>query len=205
MNVKLYQKFLLGQLDEEGLMRALQQLHEKSRARYAEEADKYNPYFTLDNKIYIHKYYPWCYEEYRPKLVLQGWYNPEIAKKVYKKVYGPKALKYVKFIRGKDAIEKGFNITHHLYINNRWRYIVGKQSMFHCSGTGLGLSDKRLWVNNSKGTTGYQKRKNLEKDIIYINNGSKGESIFKDTSIKKVRLQATKAAENRRKKDLYEE
>ena len=71
----------------------------------------------LDKKVYLYKYYPWCYRDYKPTLVLQGWYSVKAAKEKYLQFYGPHALKYVKFIRGKDAVEKEFSIGKTLYIN----------------------------------------------------------------------------------------
>lgn len=29
----------------------------------------------LDDRIYLNKYYPWCYKNYIPTVALQGWYN----------------------------------------------------------------------------------------------------------------------------------
>lgn len=205
MNSRLYQKFIDGKLDEEGLMLALCQYHERRRGQAARRRKKLDPYFSLDNKIYIHKYYPWCYENYRPSLVLQGWYDESKAKKAYLRVYGPKSLKYVKFIKGKDAVERGFHVTYHLYINGGWRPIYGKHTMYHCSGESLDDSTKGRLIRSMPGATGHLKRKKLEDEIQYFNNGTDGELVFKDTTIKKVRLQATQAVKNRGKKDLYED
>lgn len=205
MEAKLYRRFMAGKLDEEGLMRALDRSHKRRKAQRERANKALNPYFSLDNKIYIHKYYPWSYENYKPALVLQGWYSEEKAKKAYLRVYGPKSLKYVKFIKGKEAIEKGFHITYHLYINGKWRPIYGKHTMYHCSGEPLGYATKRALITNAKGSTGHLKRQSLETEIQYFNNGTNGETILKDTSNKKVRLQATQAVNNRGKKDLYED
>ena len=205
MNARIYQKFIDGKLDEEGLMLALYKYRRSRNTSRAKIRKKVNPYFSLDDKVYIHKYYPWCYENYQPSLVLQGWYNESKAKKAYLRVYGPNSLKYVKFIKGKEALEQGFHITYHLYINGGWRPIYGKHTMYHCSGEGLGLYTKNKLVVSMPGATGHLKRKKLEDEIQYFNNGTNGETIFKDTSIKKVRLQATQAAKNRGKKDLYED
>lgn len=206
MNPELYQQFIKGEITSDELLALLTiDKNKKVRAHLAVKKKKYDPYFTLDNKVYIHKYYPWCYENYKPSLVLQGWYSEENAKKAYLKVYGPKSLNYVKFIRGKEAIERGFLITYHLYINGKWRYICGKHTMYHCSGDRLRLQTKVKLVDNAKGANGHLKRHSLENEILYFNNGSNGEVILKDTTNKKVRLQATQAANNRRKKDLYEE
>ena len=205
MNHRIYQRFVNGELDEEGLLLALDRFRSKRRKYQAKIRQKYNPYFSLDTKIYIHKWYPWCYENYKPSLVLQGWYSEEKAKKAYLRVYGPKSLKYVKFIKGREALEKGFHITYHLYINGHWRPIYGKHTMYHCSGEPLTPTTKKHLVNRMPGATGHLKRQKLETEIQYFNNGTNGETILKDTSIKKVRLQATQAAFNRGKKSLYEE
>ena len=205
MNARLYKRFIDGKLTEEELLIALDKKHKRSKAHRERYNRTLNPYFSLDNKIYIHKYYPWCYENYKPALVLQGWYSEQKAKKAYLRVYGPKSLKYVKFISGREALEKGFHVTYHLYINGKWRPIYGKHTMYHCSGEPLDYAVKRTLINRAKGTTGHLKRQSLETEIQYFNNGTNGETILKDTSNKKVRLQATQAANNRGKKDLYED
>lgn len=203
---KYYKYLISGEITEEQIILLIKEDKSRKKSRATSKERKKNAeYFKLDRKIYIHKYYPWCYENYRPSLVLQGWYNVDRAKKSYLKTYGPKSLDYVKFIKGKEAVEKGFCITHHLYINGGWKHIQGKHSMFHPSGIGLLHSEKREIVKNAKGTTGYLKRISIENNIRYRNNGSNGETIFKDTTIKKVRLQATKAAINRGVKSVYEE
>lgn len=75
---------------------------------------------SWDKKIYLHKYYPWCYKNYVPQVVLQGWYDVKIAKKKYKKVYGKDALKYIKFIKGKLALERDFKVGRCIYVNGKW-------------------------------------------------------------------------------------
>lgn len=80
----------------------------------------------LDRKIYLGKYYPWSYKNFIPTLVLQGWYDVKYAKKKYIKQFGPDALKYVKFIKGREALERNFYIGHSLYINGHWEVIRNK-------------------------------------------------------------------------------
>lgn len=76
---------------------------------------------SWDKKVFLHKYYPWCYKNYIPQVVLQGWYDVKIAKKKYKKIYGPDALRYIKFIKGRSALEKGFSVGKSIYVNGRWQ------------------------------------------------------------------------------------
>ena len=159
-----------------------------------------NILLKLDQHIYIHKYYPWSYENYIPALVLQGWYDVKAAKHAYLRVYGPKALKYVRFIQGKRAIEKGFKIVAHLYINNRWRPIPGKHSMFPRK---FGM--QRLKIKLTKiipGATLAIKRRNLEQELKYYHAGSH-EIIFSDKPIKTARLQKVRALKQQGATKLY--
>lgn len=87
---------------------------------------KLTPTVKLDSKVYVKKWYPWCYKDYVPTLVLQGWFDPEQAKEKYYLTYGPHALDHVKFVQGGEAIAQGFAIGKSLYINGRWRIVRNK-------------------------------------------------------------------------------
>ena len=157
--------------------------------------------WDLDTKVWLHKYYPWSYNNYLPTLVLQGWYNENKAKKAYLRVYGPEALRYVKFIKGKDALERDFKVGHNLYINGRWRYIPGKSSMMPNK---YGNNTKDTITKRIPGSTTHLKRKNLDRELPYYHNGSR-EIIFENKPIKTARLQKSRKIDTERKKDLYEE
>lgn len=81
----------------------------------------------LDDRIYLNKYYPWCYKNYIPTVALQGWYNRKEAKQIYKLFYGPTALKHIRFIKGRNAIAKNFSIGKTVYIDGRWRPVKNKE------------------------------------------------------------------------------
>lgn len=168
--------------------------HEK---RYKKEVDLV---LGLDKKVYIYKYYPWSYKEYIPTLVLQGWYDVNKAKKAYIKNFGPKALKHVRFILGREALEKGFSVGTSLYINNKWRPISGKKSLLGFSKT---LFGKRL-IDTMDSSTLSRKRKKFDKEITYYQNGFSGDYVS-DKPIKESRLQALQKINTERKKNLYEQ
>lgn len=187
-----------GKIVESELSRRAKRYLLASRKRHKEKREKVKAVWVLDSKIWLHKYYPWCYNEYLPTLVLQGWYNEDKAKKAYLRIYGPEALKYVKFIKGKDAVEREFKIGHNLYINGRWRYIPGKSSMLPSKyGECKSQVTKLIPGRNTNA-----KRKNLDTEIPYYQNGSQ-EIIFENKSIKKARLQKVSSLKNERKKELY--
>lgn len=184
----------------EELPKKYQRMLKEKRKRQKKKYLAVKSIWDLDPKIWLHKYYPWCYNEYIPTLVLQGWYDENKAKKAYLRTYGPQALKYVKFIKGKDALERDFKIGHNLYINGRWRYIPGKSSMFP---TKYGGFQTVIEVTRKiPGANPHLKRKHLDKEIPYYQNGSR-EIIFKNKPIKKARLQKAKSIDNERKKSLY--
>lgn len=80
----------------------------------------------LDTKIFIKKYYPWCYRNYLPTLVLQGWWSRKSGRIYYRERFGPDAISQIRFIRGANAIARGFEIGCSLPINGRWLPIVNK-------------------------------------------------------------------------------
>lgn len=107
-----------------------------------------SPTVKLDKQVYLKKYYPWSYKDYIPTLVLQGWYEPELAKKKYYLVYGPHALDHVKFIRGDEAIARNFAIGKSLYINGQWRTVRNKVMRGRYQGSGS--AQRRLYKNLGK-------------------------------------------------------
>ena len=165
---------------------------------------------ALDDKLYFHKYYPWCYKNYKPTVVYQGWYNVEYAKKKYLEEYGPDALKYVKFINGKKAIELGFETGESLYINGRWRLIRNKNfrpadyRLLNRKGTYLRAlasvipQDKRLTSRN--------KENRLIKQMKYYQYGKKKVGhLYKVRDKKRSKLQEIREAKYTREKNFYEE
>lgn len=194
---KLNGKIMVEELPEYHRRRYL-----KSRKKKKKKVEVIRRIWELDKKVYLHKYYPWCYVDYVPKLVLQGWYNVSKAKKAYIKLYGKDYSKYVKFIKGKKALEKDFKIGTSLYINGKMVKIHNKSNVLSNKYTASKIKVMEHINNSIKGSTNTQKRKNLDKDISYYQNGSR-EPLFQNKSIKKIRLQKMESIKNNRKKDLY--
>jgi len=80
----------------------------------------------MDKRIFIHKWYPWSYWSYKPRLVLQGWYNLDLAKQKYIDTYGKENIRHVKWVKGKEAIERDFAIGKRLYIGGKWVSVRNK-------------------------------------------------------------------------------
>lgn len=83
---------------------------------------------SFDEKIYVSKWYPYSYRDAVPMLVLQGFYSIKYARLKFQYVHGLGALKDIKFIKGKTAIERGFEINANktLFINGKWRLVTAK-------------------------------------------------------------------------------
>ena len=111
---------------------------------------------ALDSRVFIHKWYPWSYWGYKPRMVLQGWYNLDLAKQKYADTYGKDNLRHVKWVKGKEALERGFNVGKRLYIGGKWRAIRNK-SYFN-----MPHSIVRLSLKKSKS----HRRSYLEKRVI---------------------------------------
>lgn len=90
----------------------------KRKTRRYKYASKYVKVF--DDRIYLHKWYPWSYWGYKPRLVPQGWYNLDLAKQRYIDLYGKDNLRHIKWVKGKEALERNFIMGRRLYIGNQW-------------------------------------------------------------------------------------
>lgn len=165
----------------------------------------------LDDRIYINKYYPWCYKNYIPTLALQGWYNRSEAKKLYKLFYGPNALKHVRFIKGKKAIEKNFSIGKTVYIDGMWRQVKNKLffSTDHLCYKGTRMKERiasdKLVV--STGAVGKKKREKIivkQVEIKLLGN-AQGGVIPTIGNKKKLGVSKVQKAFQKRKDYLYEE
>lgn len=118
---------------------------------------------SYDKRIYLHKYYPWCYRGYHPTLVLQGWYDINKAKTNYLRVYGPEALKYIRFIKGKEAIERDFRVGTHLCINGFWFKAMGKYTFYRTPDKSKSTISNRVYrsvKNNHNGP--YQEKHRVQ-------------------------------------------
>lgn len=170
------------------------------RRRYQKESFIKN----LDSKIYLHKFYPWCYREFRPTLVLQGFYSIKFAKKKYLFTYGEDALKYVKFVKGRAALERGFSIGDTLHINGKW---IQPASKIIRNPELNALNQTRsyrlkLVRGIKKGSSGYEE-KQLEERINRLTYGRK--PMKRILNNERDKLQKIQETHGKRKKDLYEE
>ena len=171
----------------------------KEREGYKE---KIKPFKILksDKKVYLNKYYPWCYYNYMPRLVLQGWYKLENAKQFYILKYGPDALKHIKFIKGKEALENDFIIGKSLYINGNWILITSKIV--------FGSINKQSFkkkITEDIYTNDYSKMEDLlMKNLKYytIPNGGNFSKIKRK---KRSKLQKVQETLRKRKESFYEE
>lgn len=161
----------------------------------------------LDERICINKYYPWSYRNYYPTLVLQGWYSLKKAKQRYKEEYGNNALRFVKFIRGKDALERDFKIGDFLYINGRWIRPFNRVRLPRVMRKGA-VGGKKNYIyeiaKKSYGITNPRRR-----EIITLRETDKlgyGQADIHRTKPKKgPKLSSVQQAKFERAKSLYEE
>lgn len=165
----------------------------------------------LDDRIYLNKYYPWCYKNYIPTVALQGWYNRKEAKQIYKLFYGPTALKHIRFIKGRNAIAKNFGIGKTVYIDGMWRPVKNKE---FCSSNISGQLKERVEEKRVTGETimrsGAVGKKRKEKILIQQVKGKLGDHgmsriIPKVKHKKKLRVSKVQEIIQARKTSLYEE
>lgn len=193
---KLKGKYVLDEIPDDRLYKSMLR---KRAIAYARQKYQHS-IWDLDRQVFIHKYYPWSYQEYVPTLVPQGWYRLKQAKAVYRKVFGPHALDHVKFIKGKLALERDFKVGISLYINKHWQYIPSKTGLLALSKFG----SKEEITSFLEGTTVHDVRSNLDMELIYYNNGSGGSINYQARDIAKARLQKRKSLAAKAKRDLYD-
>lgn len=161
----------------------------------------------LDKKVYLYKYYPWCYRDYKPTLVLQGWYSVKAAKEKYLQFYGPHALKYIKFIRGKDAVEKEFSIGKTLYINGMWVHVRNRvfapKAIIYNRNKESYKAELKKEILKSKARTSPQKDEKMVKELQYKHYEYQYVPTLKPKE--RLRVQNVQQIKAERKKDLYEE
>lgn len=213
--VRKYALYNGSEIVLESLPKKAQEILLEKRAKAQANKRKYyrnhsKTFKFLDARIYAHKYYPWCYKNDIPTLVLQGWYNPKVAEKKYLAFYGPKALHYIRFIKGSEALKLGFfEIGYNLYINKKW--VTVKNPIFipreaHVNFSRKGYKRKQLSVlKNYKYLTAKQRSKKLSKQLEYAQYGRSISDISKPSSEKRFKLSEIQKAEFQRQKDLYEE
>ena len=157
----------------------------------------------LDRRIYIKKYYPWCYRNYMPTVVLQGWWSRKEARNYYRERFGPDAITNIRFMSGGNILARGFEIGCSLPINGRWIPIVNKIPY------ATAMEDKPLLIRglnkHSKRTT--EKKVNIRlKYYQYGRNASERMLHYKQTGkAAQARISKVQEAFERRKTSLYEE
>jgi hypothetical protein len=187
-----------GEIDLESLPPQYRAYIAKQR-KYHKKYRRVHPSVRLDKQIYLNKYYPWCYKDYKPTLVLQGWYDYKQAKKKYYLTYGPDALKYVRFVRGDQAIARKFAIGKNLFINGRWRIVRNK--VMRPKYRSLGSEQARLYKD-------LKNKSSRDKEKIMHKRWDKyryGEQYIEETSRETgIKLSAIQEANEKRKDYLYE-
>ena len=166
----------------------------------------------LDDRIYLNKYYPWCYKNYIPTVALQGWYNRKEAKQIYKLFYGPTALKHIRFIKGRNAIAKNFSIGKTVYIDGMWRPVKNKEftpfSIYSKQGCNKRVREKSLTGKSiiASGAVGKKRKEKILIQEVKVKLGDHGISriIPKVKHKKKLRVSKVQEIIQERKNSLYE-
>lgn len=166
----------------------------------------------LDDRIYLNKYYPWCYKNYIPTVALQGWYNRKEAKQIYKLFYGPTALKHIRFIKGRKAIAKNFSIGKTVYIDGMWRPVKNKEftpfSMYFKHEYNKRVREKSITGRSiiASKAVGKKKKEKILIQEVKAKLGDRGTSriIPKVKHKKKLRVSKVQETIQERKNSLYE-
>ena len=166
----------------------------------------------LDDRIYLNKYYPWCYKNYIPTVALQGWYNRKEAKQIYKLFYGPTALKHIRFIKGRNAIAKNFSIGKTVYIDGMWRPVKNKEftpvSIKSKKGLSKRIREKSITGKSiiASGAVGKKRKEKILIQEVKAKLGDHGISriIPKVKHKKKLRVSKVQEIIQERKNSLYE-
>lgn len=166
----------------------------------------------LDDRIYLNKYYPWCYKNYIPTVALQGWYNRKEAKQIYKLFYGPTALKHIRFIKGRNAIAKNFSMGKTVYIDGRWRPVKNKEftpvSIFSKRGCIKRRREKSITGRSiiESGAVGKKRKEKILIQEVKAKLGDYGISriVPKVKHKKKLRVSKVQEIIQERKNSLYE-
>lgn len=170
----------------------------KVRKAYKKKKAKYKHCKALDKRIFIHKWYPWSYWGYHPRVVPQGWYSLKLAKQKYIDLYGKENLRHVKWIKGKEALERDFKVGKRLFIGNRWVPIRIKTYFIPNIGTIL----SQIVANETRNDRIEEK---VIKTTKILSNDQKRVTISKNKSKKRLELPLLQKAKQQRAKDLYEE
>lgn len=162
----------------------------------------------MDQKIYLHKWYPWSYNyKDEPALVLQGFYSLKAARKRFLIYYGRENLKHVHWIKGKSALERGFKVGKSLLIAGQRKKPISKvlltEAYRNSGGSAKRAIGKRIARKKRLGSQ--QKEKYFNNLVEKFNYGAKEyRTLLKPVPEKLVRLSKAKEIESKRKKALYE-
>lgn len=161
---------------------------------------------VIDHKIYANKFYPWSYGKTgEPTLILQGWYNVELAKRRYLRRYGKHALDHIRFIQGKEAIERGFKIGKSILVEGKWRTVMNKTLRPMTKNPATTKHVHKEVTQHTRGRGKYEEKKLLK----VLSRQEYGESdrnyIPEVTFQKRVVLQKVQKSINETKTAIYEE
>lgn len=175
------------------------------RTRYKQQLRKEGFHRVIDHKIFTYKYYPWCYKGDTPTLILQGWYNVELAKSRYIRRYGKHALDNIRFIQGREAIERGFQIGKSLLIEGKWRTIMNKTLRPLKKNSIVSRDLNTEVIQKTRGRGKYEEKK-MMKVLKRQEYGERKRRYIPEVTFKKrVILQKIQKANEKRKTDIYEE
>lgn len=183
----------------------LDSIPRKIREAYYRQLRKESFHRTIDLKIFTYKYYPWCYRDEYPTLVLQGWYDVDLAKARYIKRYGKNALKHIKFIKGKEAVERGFKIGPSLFICGKWRMPMNKTLKFMTKHSRrMNALNRRIIENSAKKSL--QVEKIMKNELKYQEYQEKQRTYIPEITYKKrIKLQEIQETNQKRSRTLYED
>lgn len=174
------------------------------RDRYRKQLRRESLHRVIDHKIYPYKFYPWSYKDGEPSLILQGWYDVKLAKRRYIRRYGNTALDHIKFIQGKEAVERGFKISQSLYINGKWRVIMNKTLRPMAKHKIVSDEINKDMLEHTQGRGKFMERKMLN-TLNRQEYGISTRSYIPEVTYKKrVILQKLQKTNQKRSRDIYE-
>lgn len=109
--------------------------HQRKYYEYKLKRNKYRLKITkvpaLDEDIIPEKYYPMSFDEFDiPSIVLQGWWNKDIALKWWQYKLGIiNITKHIFFIQGQEALDKNYRISKYVYYDKH-KYVVRTKMQF---------------------------------------------------------------------------
>lgn len=197
-----------GRVDPDSLPSDIREYYITKRRRKNESKYAGKNIDKPDRKIFLHKWYPWSYDNNgTPRVVLQGFYSVKAARKRFYTYYGKEALKHVYWIKGKHALEKGFQVGKSLLIDGKRKKPISKVLLTEAYRSMQQTAKRELgkYLKQKKGLKSYRKEQYFLNLVDKFNYGTKEyRTILKPVSEKQARLSETKKAKATSKKVLYE-